>query len=163
VLFHAFQFILARYIKLFFFLSDCVQLIKHSPYWRVPREYSDRYETFMVKLFIYFCKYVFLMLFRCFANYFLQRYQTYDTFFCITFNFFSVSFNTIVICDFTPLISDVVTSEYRVIPLSRYATELLPGILASIRGTSDRASLRIAKRTEYRSRNFNLRNLRVCM
>jgi len=33
------------------------------------------------------------------------------------------------------------TSEYRMISLSRYATELSPGILASIRGTSDRASL----------------------
>lgn len=40
------------------------------------------------------------------------------------------------------LISDVMTPEYRIlISLSRYATELSPGILASIRGTSDRASL----------------------
>lgn len=56
------------------------------------------------------------------------------------------------------------------IPLIWIRCELSPGILAAIRGTSDRASLSAAYRKadrEYRSRNFNLRNLqwriRVCI
>jgi len=64
------------------------------------------------------------------------------------------------------LISDVITPEYQMMSLSRYSTELSPAILASIQGTSDHASLPATySQTEYRPRNFNLRNLQlyVCM